>query len=172
MPSEALYEPWTGWGLSAAPALGGGVSPVGWLRMLADIDHKRGAHKRALEAEALADWLTSGKATPERAGYSRLRRMEKQNTELRGALRALLLRGGERAMDKPVLSSQEHFLLDWLGKEEACELTDCHGMPLDRLVAMGLVGIAAEAPGENIAALTGRGWLALRALGPWQKAAQ
>ena len=40
-----------------APMLGGGLGPVEWLRALVLIERKRGATKRAQEAEQIASWL-------------------------------------------------------------------------------------------------------------------
>ena len=39
------------------PRLGGGISPMGWLRQIAGFDDKKQAHARAREARAMADWL-------------------------------------------------------------------------------------------------------------------
>jgi hypothetical protein len=41
------------------PKLGGGLTPVQWLRMGAKMDRKRQAFARAREAEAIADWVES-----------------------------------------------------------------------------------------------------------------
>jgi hypothetical protein len=39
------------------PQLGGGISPVEWLRMGAGFDRRIGANARAREAEAIAAWI-------------------------------------------------------------------------------------------------------------------
>jgi hypothetical protein len=39
------------------PRLGGGISPVSWLRMIAKMDRANGATMRAHEAEMIADWI-------------------------------------------------------------------------------------------------------------------
>ena len=44
-----------------APKLGGGLTPVQWLRQMATMDRKRDAHFRAMEADAIADWLEGRK---------------------------------------------------------------------------------------------------------------
>jgi hypothetical protein len=55
---------------SKRPRLGGKVSPQQWLRMTAQIEHGRQAHTRALEAEAIADWIDHLEAHIEREGKS------------------------------------------------------------------------------------------------------
>jgi hypothetical protein len=42
---------------SDRPKLGGGITPAEWLRQIAEMDRKKGAHMRALEAENIADWI-------------------------------------------------------------------------------------------------------------------
>jgi hypothetical protein len=43
--------------MNDAPKLGGGLTPVQWLRQIAAIDRKVRAFARAREAEAIADWI-------------------------------------------------------------------------------------------------------------------
>lgn len=47
------------------------------------------------------------------------------------------------------LTSQEQFLLEWLGKEDVSQYGECHGAALDRLIDLGLAQLHGEESGTD-----------------------